>query len=424
VKIKYKVFKTNATPFGGLYIISEFLHQIKFHNTFNQVFGKLRKVRSYTVSQNIALLMAMLIEGGDRLYDIDRFADDQTVCKLFDVPSIPKDTSLRDDMDLIGRCDHKRAKLLLFLNELLFDKLNITSITIDIDGTALPVDGHQEGAKKGYCPVEPGSRCFQSVKAICDETETVIAEKTMTGECHCSNNIIEFIKPWLDRLSAKHYKIKLRLDAGFYSNELLLFLESYHNVNYEIGVPQHRWLQEKIRKIDYKSYFYSDRQYAYFAYGEGLDGAFRHYYVERSEKQSGDQMELFDNEPFNYRVVISNDERQPQVIFNSYNKRARVEKHIEELKNQYGLGKMISGSFQVTKALCWLSHLTFTIIGMIRQAAFRWELKKYRLKRLRFILFNAVGYFVEHARQTIYKFGLARIGPLRFESIMQRIWAF
>jgi len=424
VKVKYKVFKTNATPFGGLYVISEFLHQIKFHNTFNQVFGKLRKVRSYTVSQNITLLMAMLIEGGERLYDISRFADDQTVCKLFDVPSIPKDTSLRDDMDLIGRCDIKRAKLLLSLNELLFDKSHITSITIDIDGTALPVDGHQEGAKKGYCPVEPGSRCFQSVKAICDETETIIAEKTMTGECHCSNSIIEFIKPWLDRLTAKHYKIKLRLDAGFYSDELLLFLESYHNVNYEIGVPQHQWLQEKIRKIDYKSYFNSDRQYASFAYGEGLDGAFRYYYVERNEKQSSDQMELFDNELFNYRVVISNDERQPQVIFNSYNKRARVEKHIEELKNQYGLGKMISGSFQVTKALCWLSHLTFTIIGMLRQAAFRWELKKYRLKRLRFILFNAIGYFVEHARQTIFKFGLARIGPLRFESIMQRIWAF
>lgn len=424
MKVKYKVFQTNATPFGGLYVISEFLHQIKFHHTFDQIFGKLRKVRCYTVSQNIALLMGMLIEGGERLYDIYRFSNDQTVCKLFDIVSIPKDTTLRDDMELIGHCDQSREEMLLSLNELLFDKLPITSLTIDIDGTALPVDGHQEGAKKGYCPSEPGSRCFQSIKAVCDETETVIAEKTMTGECHCSNGIIEFIKPWLDRLSARHFKLKLRLDAGFYSNELLLFLESYHNVNYEIGVPQHQWLQYKVRKIDYKSYFNSDRQYASFAYGEGLDGAFRYYYVERSEKQSGDQMELFDNEQFNYRVVNSNNERQPQVIFNSYNKRARVEKHIEELKNQYGLGKMISGSFQVTKALCWLSHLTFTIIGMLRQVAFRWELKKYRLKRLRFILFNAIGYFVEHARLTIFKFGLARIGPLRFESIMQRIWAF
>ena len=85
---------------------------------------------------------------------------------------------------------------------------------------------------------------------------------------------------------------------------------------------------------------------------------------------------------------------------------------------------MISGKFEITKALCWLSHLTFTIIGMLRQIAFRHKLKRYRLKRLRFILFNVIGYFVEHARETIYKLGISRIGPLRFDIIMHRIWAF
>jgi hypothetical protein len=246
----------------------------------------------------------------------------------------------------------------------------------------------------------------------------------MTGECHCSNGIVEFIKPWLDRLSAKHIKIKLRFDAGFYSDDLLIFLESYDNVIYEIAMPQHEWLQSKIRQMKYKSYYNSQRQYASFAYGEGRNGAFRYYYIEQTKKQDGEQLDLFDNVQYTYRVVVTNCERQPHVIFGSYNKRARVEKHIEELKNQYGLGKMISGTFEITKALCWLSHLAFTIIGMLRQVAFRHELKKYRLKRLRFILFNAIGYFIEHARETIYKFGLARIGPLRFDSIMQRIWAF
>ena len=424
MKTKYKVFKTKATPFGGLYVISEFLHQIGFHQLFNNIFGKLRKVRSYTPSQNTALIMAMLIEGGERLYDIRHFSDDQTVYRLFDVPAIPYDTSIRDDMNLIGRCDKSRAEMLLSLNELLFDKLNITSLTVDIDGTALPVDGHQEGANKGYCPSELGSRCFQSVKAICDETETVIAEKTMTGECHCSNGAIDFIKPWLARLSVKHQKIKLRLDAGFYSDELLTFLESYDNVSYEIAVPQHEWLQIKARQSTYKSYHHSERRYASFAYGEGLNGKFRYYYMEQSKREAGEQLDLFDNEQYTYRVVISNQERQPQVIFNSYNKRARVEKHIEELKNQYGLGKMISGKFEITKALCWLSHLTFTIISMLRHIAFRHELKRYRLKRLRFILFNVIGYFVEHARETIYKLGISRIGPLRFDVIMHRIWAF
>ena len=284
MKTKYEIVKTKATPFGGLYVFSEFLHQINFHNLFNKTFGHLRIKRNYTPSQNVSMIIALLIEGGERLYDIQQFSNDQTVCELFDVSSIPEDTSLRDDLKLIGQHDIPRAELILKLNEVLFDKLNITSITVDIDGTALPVDGHQEGAKKGYCQSEPGSRCFQSVKAVCDETETVIAQKTMTGECHCSNGVIDIIKPWLDRLTKKGSLIKLRLDTGFYSDDLLSFLESYHNVIYEVGVPQHEWLQGKVRQLNYRQYYDSKRQYCSFAYGEGHDDAFRYYYVERSER--------------------------------------------------------------------------------------------------------------------------------------------
>jgi hypothetical protein len=135
------------------------------------------------------------------------------VCELFDVSSIPKDTTLRDDMQLIGPCATDRAALLLKLNEVLFEKLDNTSITVDIGGTAPPVDGHQAGANKGYCPAELGSHCLQSVKAICDETEAVSAEKSMTGDCHCSNGIIDFLKPCLDRLSKNLALIKLRFDT-------------------------------------------------------------------------------------------------------------------------------------------------------------------------------------------------------------------
>ena len=159
-------------------------------------------------------------------------------------------------------------------------------------------------------------------------------------------------------------------------------------------------------------------------YGEGLDNVFRYYYVERSAKESGAQLELFEPDQFINRVVISNRERRPNVIFDSYNKRARVEKHIEELKNQYAPGKLISGCFEVTKAFCWLSHLTFTLIGMLRHIAFRREMKRYRLKRLRFILFSAIGWFVEHARKRIFKIGVTRIGPYQFDALMQRTWAW
>jgi hypothetical protein len=425
VKTEYQIVETKASAFGGAFVLAEFLKRIKFHSLFKSIFKHLRRIRKYRPSDNIALLMALIIEGGERLYDIKRFTDDQVIAELFEVADIPEDTTIRDDLVLLGQKNEERQELLFQLNEMLFERLKLHSLTIDIDATALPVDGHQQEAEKGYCPTEPGSRCFQSLKAICDETETTIAEQTFAGNTHCAKHIIEFVKMILDRF-ADHFQginLTVRLDAGFYSDNLLKFLESYSNVIYEVSVPKHAWLQDKLERIAYRKYYDSEREYSSFAYGEGLDGAFRYYYVERRQKQD-EQINLFESFQYSYRVIVSNKRRLPHTAFRDYNGRARIEKHIEELKNQYALGKMVSGDFAVTKALVWLSHLTFTIMGMLRAIAFRRQMAKYRLRRLRFILFSAIGYFTEHARKRKFNIALSRVGLVQFNMIMQRIWAF
>ena len=121
MKVKYETKTLKATPFGGLYVFTEFLHQIGFHKRFNVCFEKLRKVRQSSPAQNIALLAGMIIAGGERLYDIGRLANDQTIGDLFDIPSTPQDTTLRDDLLLVGRKHSARAALLLDLNILLFE---------------------------------------------------------------------------------------------------------------------------------------------------------------------------------------------------------------------------------------------------------------------------------------------------------------
>lgn len=97
--------------------------------------------------------------------------------------------------------DEARQELLFRLNELLFRHLKLKTITIDIDGTALSVDGKQENAERGYCPEDPGSRCFQSLSVNCAETDTTLLEQTHPGSTHCAKDILEFVKILLDRLS-------------------------------------------------------------------------------------------------------------------------------------------------------------------------------------------------------------------------------
>jgi hypothetical protein len=425
VKTKYRILKTKATPFGGLYVFNEFLNTLRFHSLFHTVFGQYRKVRKYLPVDNVKLVMASIASGGERLYDIEKFETDPVIPDLFGISSVPKDTSLRDDFQHIGRMDKQRRELLLRLHEEFFRKQNIRSITIDIDGSALPVDGRQESAEKGYCPTEPGSRCFQTLAAICDQTETTLAEQTYPGNTKWSADESKaFCKSFLDRFSPMLDSITLRLDAGFYSDDFLNFLESYENVTWLIGRPMHEWLQNKVTKLKYKQYRNSTREYAWFCYNEGLNSQPRFYYVERTLKDPILQTDLFECNDYTYRVIVCNEYRQPHVMFRIYNKRARIEKHIEELKNQYALGKMVSCDFNITKTLCWLSYLTFTLIGMLRKIAFRREMIKYRLRRLRYLLFTNVATLPKHAGKRCLNISLHRLTPWKFKFIMERLWAY
>lgn len=420
MKTRYKTVERKATPFGGLYVISEFLHQLRFSKYFEEVFGSYRKVRKYSPSDNITMLIATILSGGERLYDVMRLASDPVLPDLFGNGTVPRDTTLRDDLKHIGKMDDQRRELLFVLNESFFKRNNINKITIDIDGTALPVDGHQEGAEFGYCPADQSSRCLQSLSAVCDDPQTVLAEETRPGNTHCSFDVIPFTRRILDRFAPLMTKIVLRLDKGFFSDDLLTMLEEYPNVVYEVAVPQHEPLRNRVRKLEYKSYHGSEREYARISRTGG-----RYYYVERKRKPPQTQLDLLEPDSYTYRVVASNDrKRQPHTMFRDYNGRGRDEQQICELKNEYALGKMISGDFNVTKALCWVSHLTYTLTGLFSAIALKHELARYRLRRLRFILFTTVAYWTQHARNRCLNLCSPLIGEMRLKFLLHRVWAY
>ena len=66
--------------------------------------------------------------------------------------------------------DNSKCLETLILKSLkLLTKSKLTSITIDIDSSVINVEGHQEGASKGYNPKKLGNRCYNIQFAFCDE---------------------------------------------------------------------------------------------------------------------------------------------------------------------------------------------------------------------------------------------------------------
>ncbi|HHS50873.1 MAG TPA: hypothetical protein ENN07_07145, partial [candidate division Zixibacteria bacterium] len=70
VKTRYELVEGNASAFAGLFAVSEFLRKINFDGLFRENFGDLRRVREFRAVDNLKMLMAVVLCGGERLYDV------------------------------------------------------------------------------------------------------------------------------------------------------------------------------------------------------------------------------------------------------------------------------------------------------------------------------------------------------------------
>ncbi|MBN2542086.1 transposase [bacterium] len=321
VNTRYKISEKKASSFGGLHAISELLYKIGFKRLFDDVFGNIRKVRSYKPVENLQVLISSILCGGERLADVDRLRTDSVLPALFSTGVVPYDTTIRRDLQYIGDYSESRQEFLFRINEVLLNNTKPESMTIDVDGTATKVEGHQENACKGYCPESPGDRCFQHLIISWDDMDTVLSIDTRGGEVHCIDGADDQMKDVLDRFSSQVDNILVRCDAGFYSDSILDLLESYDNVEYEVMGAKLDAVVVQIGDHRFKSYHGSDREYATFHHKIGK-GKLRTYYVERYHKD--EKMYLFDGMQWDYRVIVSNRSgKQPHTLFREYNLRAR-----------------------------------------------------------------------------------------------------
>ena len=99
------------------------------------------------------------------------------------------------------------------------------------------------------------------------------------------------------------------------------------------------------------------------------------------------------------------------------------EKLICDLKNDFALGKITSNDFAVTQNSAWVSALSAVIMAIFRYVALRHDIRKYRLKKIRYYLFNVVDAFVKHTGKKILKIYSPPIGNWRYDQIIRRIHA-
>ena len=130
----------------------------------------------------------------------------------------------------LGKFNFKTTQMFREINFKIFKKLlsksGLASITIDIDSSVINVEGHQEGATKGYNPKKLVNRCYNIQFGFCDELKAYVTGFVRSGNTYTANGAAELIKEIVATLKTNELEIFFRMDSGYFDEEIIETIES------------------------------------------------------------------------------------------------------------------------------------------------------------------------------------------------------
>ena len=87
------------------------------------------------------------------------------------------------------------------------------------------MEGHQEGAIKGYNSKKPGNRCYNLQFAFCDELQAYITGFVRSGNTYTANGAAEMIKEIVAQIKTDDLEILFRMDSGYFDEDIIETIE-------------------------------------------------------------------------------------------------------------------------------------------------------------------------------------------------------
>ena len=269
----------------------------------------------------------------------------------------------------------------------LLSKSNLTSITIDIDSSVINVEGHQEGATKGYNPKKLGNRCYNIQFAFCDELKAYITGFVRSGNTYTANGAAEMIKEIVANINTDALDILFRMDSGYFDEEIIETIESL-GCKYLIKGKVYPTLASQI--TDPSILFVKGEE------GRETTGLFtklnkwdknRRFIVSRVLKPEKDrvQLSLIEGEEYQYFFFVTNTELSSENVVIAYEKRGNCENYIKEAKYDMAVGHLLLKSFWANEAVFQMMMLAYNLFLLFKFDAlsiseYRQQIKTFRLK--------------------------------------------
>jgi hypothetical protein len=281
------------------------------------------------------------------------------------------------------------------------------SITLDLDSHVTPVYGNQQRAGLGYNPKKKGRKSYHPLLCFLGETRDYIAGLFRGGNHHSSYNAVKFLKRVIKTLPCHVAQIRLRADGGFFSREMLQFLIK-NQIEFYIAVPIQPWVQKKIRQMADWTDIGGGVETGECNYVFNKDATLRMVIIQKKVKTNHlprKQLKLLntDDVRYDYQVIITSSEKEPDEVWRFYNKRACCENFIKEGIYGFGLDKVVSHSYAGNYVWFELLMLAYNLMNVFKEQVLNQKKIKNTIQTIRDRLLLIPGRMVSGSRKCVLK---------------------
>ena len=364
VKLPIEYSDKPVTAFGGMKLMKEFIEKMGLSEYLRTLDLPAKgSNRGYDPEKVIEAFMLNVWIGASRFCHCDWIRNDEVLKQIFDLQSLPSQSTYSR---FFGRFSQARNNRVFPELQTWFQQgINTGALTIDFDSTVITRSGQQEGSAKGYNPNRRGRNSHHPLMAFISQTRMVANAWLRPGNTAASSNCLGFMEETFSILKDKPIGL-IRADSGFYTNDLLSYLEE-EKLNYVVAARCHSGIKGEIYCQKDWVKICDGIEVSEFQYQPLQGKARRHIVVRKLIKRRPEAAGklLFDDLPeYRFSVYVTNLDLPVDQIWNIYNTRADCENRIKELKADFGLDNFCLNDFWATEASFRFIMLAYNVMAL------------------------------------------------------------
>jgi len=385
------------TQFGGAALIEQFFQRIGLQGAISQHVRFAQRNHRYSVSECLKALIYPLVLGLGRIETTEPLRHNGVFHYLAGLPGYPDATTLRRFLDRFAR--RGRNSLVKLHDAWRAPMLGEPSQAgFDLDTTVLTVYGRQEGAEVGYNPKKRGRPSYLPLLCFEGNTQDCWEGSYHPGDTHVSTITIPLLEHAFPKLPESIREVRVRADAAFFDHEIVRFIEgkrAFYAIVARLTPPLKRRLAGlRYRRVS-PGVWAGEFQYC----PQGWPGPRRFVVIRRPvPEEPSAQLTLFQMGGYSYQALVTNLALQPLNLWRFYNRRARAELIIRELKYAYALGKIPTKDLQANEAFFQIVLLAYNLLNWFKRLCVPAHLRRATLQRLRQRLFVVPAQLVRPGR--------------------------